>query len=191
MLKRWMPAVCGQLSIQAGHREVDSRGRAWLRPPRTYKMLPNFDALNEDQSPMVVVTSAGTVGDAQRDAYGHWSAIWNINVFIVVRAQSYEETADKLAWYLTAARIITLQHGIEGFWHEPLRYEGEELANLDSTDARTIGAGQVSFTLRMDDIVSDQPQVESPPTNAPFYEIPPPPRITTTLVDVEKEDASA
>lgn len=182
-MQKWFPPVLAQLSRQEG------QGIDYLPPPQTYRRLPDFTALTDDQSPMCIVTSPGTVTEPHRDEGGQWMAQWRLNVFVVVRDESYEAVADKLGLYLVAAQIIGLQHGLSEMWHQPFRLAQTTLNELDTSDARTIGAGMVSFIVPIADMVSDiaGPIDLEEVGPAPEFEVPLLTQISSSVVTVDKE----
>jgi hypothetical protein len=163
-LQAWIPAYLAELE-----RRYDIKKK--LPAPKTWHRLPRFTRMSSEQSPAVLVTSPGLVEPPSRDGDGEFSAIWRLNVFVVVRGEDFQQTTDRVALYVAAVRLALMQQGIGlSSAHRP-SWIGEGYDELEVDQARTIGAGVASFTVRIGQVLDDQAGPTNLPT-APEYVFP-------------------
>lgn len=165
-LEEWLPAYLAELG---------RRYERDLPPPRTWRRLPDFRALTDDQSPALVVTSPGLVTEADRDGDGEYSATWQVNVFLAVRGQTFEETADLVGLYTAAVRACLGQQGIDIANARRPRWRGEGYNELAAGKARTIGGGMVSFAVHVGAVLDEYagPSILPDPPEYKFVDVDP------------------
>lgn len=128
-----------------------------ITPPKAWRRLPDFRKLLDDQSPTVIVTTpglSGTPGEGQEARLSNAvEARWDIRTFCIVRAGTYDAVADMVGWYTAAIRLAALRNKQLSGLARTTRWVGEAYDLLDASDARTIGAGSVDFTVGVDNAV--------------------------------------
>lgn len=161
-----------------------------LGPPRTWTRPVDPRAVALDQTPCVVVTSPG-IDRANRDgskgsdpAIGNWSARWMLAVTCIIRGDTYDQVADRIGWYVSAARVAILQHGIGFEGAGKPWWRGETYHELDTDDARSIGGGTGLFSVDVANAVNDYAGPTDPPA-APSYIDGDGVEVTDTLVTVD------
>jgi hypothetical protein len=177
-LEEWLPAYLA---------EIGRRFELELRDPRSWTRLPKFRDLRADQSPSIVVTSPGLAGPPERDGDGAYFALWNLNVFIVVRGKSFEETADLVALYVAAVRATIAQQGIPIESARKPRWNGEGYDEIARNATRTIGAGVASFIVPIGDVLDDDAGPTELP-EPPDYEFPDDTFVEEAFVEVDQID---
>lgn len=127
------------------------RVRSWTR-------LPDYRALDEGQSPAIIVTSTGLTGTPDREARdaggGDYRASWQVTVYCFVRATTYHDVADLVGLYTGAIRECLLQRRLPGH-SASVEWMDEGYNEVDTDDARSIGAGQVTLRVSLADVVTD------------------------------------
>lgn len=146
-LKEWIDDA---LVVAAGAAGVDER-RA--RPPRSWKRVADFRNIPEDQLPCLFVTSPGLAGPPQRHGDGTHTATWRAVVTALVRGKSYDDTADMVSVYCLAIRAVCLQRNSLGGFAESTRWTGEDYDALETSQARTLGAGFVDLDVTVAKVV--------------------------------------
>lgn len=133
VLREQLPLVLPVLAVQEN---------VALPGPRTWNRLSDFVAITESQSPAVVVTTPGLESEPARRG-DSTDAPWLVRVFVVVRGQSYEQTADRLAAYVAACRVGLYARPSLGGLAKGCQWVSESYSELDADNTRTVGAGSV------------------------------------------------
>jgi hypothetical protein len=134
VLKQQLPAVLDGLAEQEG---------MGLPPIVTWRRLSDFLLITDLQSPAMVVTTPGVADTAERRGRDQ-RADWLVRVFTVVRGRTYEETADRVAAYVAAARTVLLSDADLGGLAAGCQWVRESYSELDNDKERTVGAGSVT-----------------------------------------------
>lgn len=169
LLEKWTPAVLAELV----RRETGAAygPKAWPAP-RTYRRLPVDDdeafALAGDQFPMVAVTSPGLSDDAERDGDGRHQAIWWIHAIVLVRGQTWDDTADRVGLYTASLRAAAVRERVPVDGAGRLRWARERYDAVGARDGRTLGAGVVTFRLPVGDVLDDDSGPLEPPAGPEF-----------------------
>lgn len=117
--------------------------------PRTWERLTDFTAIAERQSPAVVVTTPGITPGA-RDGDGDYAGLAEVAIFCVVRGRDWAETADRVAWTVTAIRwALFADPGLSGA-ATGVTWVSEAHDELATAADRTIGAGRVTVRYTVD-----------------------------------------
>lgn len=184
MVEAWMPATLAEVCrVELGEYDPEV-----YKAPVGYANLPDQDAMmmNDDQFPMVAVTSPG-LAEVFRDEDGAYSAKWLLNLFVLVRDESFEKVSDSVALYTAALRMTACQHrvSISGAKKAVLRQEQYDV--IDTSGNRTLGGGRVEVTVEVQGIMDDTTPASTPP-EAPDFEWPDDETAETVNVAVDSLD---
>ncbi len=135
-----------------------------LPPIRTWRRLGDFLLISELESPAMVVTTPGLSGQVERRGRDT-RAPWAVRVFTVVHGRTYEETADRVAAYIAAARTVLLDEQFLGGLAARCEWLAETYSELDTNTDRSIGAGSV--TVRYTDVPTGLTAGAAPATGVP------------------------
>jgi hypothetical protein len=185
-LRNWMPAYLGQ-----GERESEPP-----REPGTLKVADwvtktRLDSFPEDQIPMIVIATPGTVGKPTKNGKT-WEATWLIRVTAICSAGD-EETSQELAdIYAHAIKQLVLQNKMinDNPDVEAVEWAGDAYNLAAAYQTRTLGAAQVIFHVTYKNVVDES---EGPITPTPEDQVPADPGPWPTVkpdgvhVTIEKE----
>lgn len=142
------------MELEAGG--LDAATAALVVAPRTWTRLPDFRALQADQTPAVVVTTPGLMGDPVRRGDGLYDVIWQLRLLVVVRGDTYDRTADLVGFYVACLRLAALRNRIDVDGAQRATWlPGESYHELATDAARTIGAGVVPVAVPVKDAIAD------------------------------------
>lgn len=189
-LKLWLPTYLRQQEI-----ERDKSVGFFNRPKdESYANTLDDDEFPDHWLPAIIVTSAHTEGDPQKDGDGNYYAAWNVVVSAIVRGRTPPETRWVASQFEGAVRRTLVHQGvsIDG----ELRWTGSNVAPVrDPTNAgRYLAAGMSTFVVYADKVVQEGmgpyvpdddegPYVPPDPTD-PDGTYEPPATVDRVLVDV-------
>jgi hypothetical protein len=181
-LKAWMPAMVAEVERQEG-REPGKLPRL-----RGYITVSELARWPEDQIPLAVVVSPGTLGDPMKDAEGYYRAIYSLAVAIVTSAATEPATRQIAQLYGAAVRACLLQRRSLENEVEVTDWTGESFDDLPVDERRTMFAGVNSFAVELGQIVSWQlgPAAPVEPPDDPLAD--PPGPVTATDVQALVEE---
>lgn len=133
--------------------ERDGLDNVDFPPPKSWQMLQDVDDLTIDQSPLVVVTTPGLVGEPSRMAGGKHRASWIIDAYVFVRGQSYDDVRIRVFTYAAALRTTLGRWRVGAIY--PTRWVDESYAEIPSEQTRTLGGAVVSFVVDVSDVLDD------------------------------------
>ncbi len=153
-LRAALPGVLAQLEARDG---------LPLPAPRSWGRLPDFTRITEQQSPAVLVTSPGLEAAPEERRLGEFHPVWLLRAFCVVRGRGYDETADRVGQYVAGLRVALLSDRTLGGLADDAQWRAESYSELDTDQARTVGAGSVTVAYR----IPTDLQLAVPPPGAP------------------------
>ncbi len=157
---RWFPSYIAEIGARKGF------ARTKLE---TFASMTNVDALDkwpEHKLPALITFIPGTDRPPTRNGDGSYDATWPLGLGVVVKGKDRDSTYRLLMAYMSALRMLFLQHGsIDGF-AESTTWEGDDYDQMPFDAGRTIRAGIVSFVITVSDVVSTRHGVSTPPEDA-------------------------
>lgn len=147
-----------QTGIAAELDAVESKYGLTIPNPASYALIPDFRAITDKQSPLVIVTVDGLDGAPETRLGDTYTAVWRLTVYIVIRTDGmdvgagYEHTAELVAGYCTALRAVLLKNRQLGGLSRSIVWADEAYSALDiDVEAqRLVGAGQVQVLVTVD-----------------------------------------
>lgn len=147
-LRKWLPTYMAEIE-----RERPSLG-ALQRPKTTsYVNALEDEDFPEHWLPAIVVTSAATAGDPEKDGDGNYYAAWNVVVSAIVRGRDPKETRTLASAFEGCVRRLLVQQGVE--IDGELRWTGSSVRPVrDPTNAgRYLAAGMSTYVVYVDRVV--------------------------------------
>lgn len=152
-----------QADIAAELDAVETKYGVTIPNPASYALVPDFRAITDKESPLVIVTVDGLDGAPETRLNDLYQATWRLTLYIVIRsdgpgtdewslATGYEQTAELVAAYCTALRAVCLKNRQLGGLARTTTWADEAYAALDiDVEAqRVVGAGQVQILVTVD-----------------------------------------
>jgi hypothetical protein len=147
-----------QADIAAELAAIEAKYGLTIPVPASYAVIPDFRAVTDKHSPLVVVTVDGLDGQPETRLGDTYTAVWRVTVYIVIRTDgldvnaSYEHTGELVAAYCTALTMVLLKNRQLGGLARTLTFADEAYAALDiDVEARRlVGAGQVQVLVTVD-----------------------------------------
>lgn len=152
-----------QADIAAELDAVETKYGLTIPDPASYALVPDFRAITDKQSPLVIVTVDGLDGQPETRLGDTYTAVWRLTVYIVIRsdgpgtdewelATGYEQTAALVAAYCDALALVLLKNRQLGGVARTTQWADEAYAALDiDVEAqRVVGAGQVQILVTVD-----------------------------------------
>lgn len=147
-----------QAGIAAELDEVETKYGVTIPDPASYALVPDFRAITDKQSPLIIVTVDGLDGAPETRLGDTYTATWRLTVYIVIRTDGmdvnagYEQTAELVAAYCTALRTVLLKNRQLAGLARTIVWADEAYAALDiDVEAqRLVGAGQVQILVTVD-----------------------------------------
>lgn len=158
-LQAWLPATLVQAAADAGADPVPTV-KTWTRP--TTQAMPDHRQL-----PMVLVTSTGTLDQPEVDGEGDVSVTYDLIVNPVVRADGFDQVADRISLYAAAIRACLEQHRTLGVdWVSDLEWVGESYGEEVVEASRTLAEALVTFHVNVSPVHNrnDVPTEDDAPT---------------------------
>lgn len=150
-LQDWFHVYTREFELQRGIT------RDSLPQPRSWIVAEDVDRRGTDQLPTLVVVSAGLNGnDPLAEGDGSYRASWVVGVGIFASADTRENTRILVRQYAAIIRAIIMQkQALDGSVHvSGIRWMDESYNdNFRFTDEDTISAGQVVFSIEVDDVL--------------------------------------
>jgi hypothetical protein len=144
LLKRWSGTYLAEAERQRGYAPASlPRIRGWAT-------AHDFEKWPEDQLPCVLLVSPGLAEAPEPAGTGVYRVHFALGVATIVSARTMDETAALAKLYCAAIRACILQHqSLEGF-AAGVEWLDETYDDLESIDARSLGAGQAIFSVTVD-----------------------------------------
>lgn len=147
-----------QTDIAAELDAVETKYAVTIPDPASYAVIPDFRAITDKESPLVIVTVDGVDQPPETRLNDKYQAIWRLTVYIVIRTDGlaigagYEQTAEIVAHYCTALRETLLKNRQLGGLARTTQWVDEAYSALDiDVEAqRVVGAGQVQILVTVD-----------------------------------------
>lgn len=147
-----------QTDIAAELDAIEAKYGLTIPDPASYALIPDFRAVTDKQSPLIIVTVDGLEGPPESKLNDLYQATWRVTVYIVIRtdgmdvAAGYEHTGELVAAYCTALTMVLLKNRQLGGLARTLAFSDEAYAALDiDVEARRlVGAGQVQVLVTVD-----------------------------------------
>ena len=119
--------------------------------PRSYIVRQVFDALpGEEQTPLIVVVSNGTVAPPRRFGTNIWSADLGMSVTAVTFAVEAKQARELAGHYQAAILGMLIHHQV--FMNKKVNMEawtGFSVDDIPSDQARTMCSARLNFTVRV------------------------------------------
>jgi hypothetical protein len=186
-LSAWMPVYLRELEIQRGW----PNGKH-LPNARSFTVFSRLDHFDEQQLPAVVVSSPGLASAPKMEGSGSYTAIWNVNIAVIVSAKDQASTNTLAKIYAAAVRSIMVQKPSISEFAVHNVWTNESYDDLGSSDGeRTFAVGVGEFAVMVENVVNKM----GGPRTYPFIEPPDPetqpgsqwPDAQEVIVEVEKE----
>lgn len=121
--------------------------------PRAYVRAVEPDKFPEDQLPAVILHCPGLKDRPYAEGDGTYNAPFEVNVFVETMASSPAQTRWLAKKYTAVVRDILIKKAsLRGFAEGGTVWDDESYDDLAIEDERTIGYGQVSFTVWVQDV---------------------------------------
>jgi hypothetical protein len=166
-LETWMTDYLGELERIEGY-EPNQIAR-----PAGIIVASEFAKWPEDQLPLIMVISTGTVGKPERHERGRHAVAWAVTVAAIVSDVEELESRRLAGAYAGAIRAAILQHKMlrsdlhpDGF-AQFLSWQGESYSDLPFQDVRTLDSCRVSFSVGVEDVVTEQAGPREPSGEQP------------------------
>lgn len=173
-LNQWMDTYLGQIE----RLETDDTGALaypadGIERPRGIITHSEFEKWPEDQLPFIVVMVSGLAGAPERHAQGNYRAEWTCAVAAIVSASSPDGTGQDATRRLSLAygaaiRAAVLQHKMlksalypAGF-ATGLSWQDETYTDVPALAERSMAAARVTFTVAVDNAVTEQAGPRAP-----------------------------
>jgi hypothetical protein len=150
-LQYWFGSYLEEVELQSGianERNKTPKPKSWIR-------VNELDKFPEEILPCVIVISPGLSDSPTQEGSGIINAPFGVGVAVVASAIDQESTRDLVGRYCAVIRAILLQNGsLQGI--VPTRgtvWEDESYDDLTVEDERTLGVGQVTFTVWVEGVV--------------------------------------
>jgi hypothetical protein len=111
----------------------------------------------------MVATVAGPTVDWSRTGEGYWNAGFQMGVYVVVRGDTYENTADSVSVLTRAASMVALQHTIDVPGAKRALFASEVPRERDTQAERSLGIGAVTFIVPVKEVMNDRTGPTVPP----------------------------
>ena len=149
-ISAWLPVYLREIEIQRGWPD-DKR----LPNARSYTVFSRLDHFDEQQLPAVVVSSPGLAGAPKMEGTGAYTAIWNVNIAVIVSAMDQASTNTLAKIYAAAVRGIMVQKPSIGGFAVHSVWTNESYDDLGSSDGeRTFAVGVGEFAVMVEDVVN-------------------------------------
>lgn len=139
-LQTWLPNYINETNDRRG---LDLPG------VQEWETLPEYRALPQGQSPAVMTTVLGTIGQPERHGDGSIRVHFNVQVSIVVYGTDWQPTEDTTGQYATAVVAALVQHpGLDGL-ATSVKWLSYRYVPVDHSSTRTLGTGQLHFDVEI------------------------------------------
>lgn len=146
-LQTWLPSYLGEIGAVIGKARTDLPNiRSWGIPQGDLEKRP------EQQLPALNVISSGTAADPEVDGDGLYSVAWNMDVAVIVSANTAEATNRVVKAYATAIAACVLQQPLG----EPvigIDWQGDSYDDLTGDSDRTMLGVTVRFVIYAQDVL--------------------------------------
>jgi hypothetical protein len=155
-LKYWMPSYLGEWERETGRKPGEL-------VVMTYTTKTKFDRFPEEEIPMMICISPGTIGKPWKQGRS-WSARWLLRVTAVCSAPTEDVTRELAHIYMSAAKDIVEQY--QGINNNPscegVDWAGDVYSLIGSSQTRTLAASQVVFHAQYCNVVDESQGPEKP-----------------------------
>lgn len=155
-LALWMPDYIGELE------RIEDYDVGQIALPEGYITASQFAKWPPDQLPLILVLSPGLAKAPARQHGSSYEAEWRIDVVGIVSDTDEENTRQLASAYAGAIRSAVLQHKMlksslhpDGF-AQFTKWRDEKYSDIDFADSRTLDSCKVSFTVGVEDVVTEQ-----------------------------------
>ena len=183
LLKEWFPTYLRELEL----RTDTAVGK--LVPPRVYTNRNDFETIEGDNMPLVVVMSPGLVDEPITRESGKYTARWAIGIGVAIAAQTETEANRLSRIYGAAVRAIMMQHqDINGLairvdWIDE---NYEDLPNIEN-QLQQYRSAAILFAVEIENVVNKWAGPRSPDEDP--YELHG--QVQSVIVDVGRIDDEA
>jgi hypothetical protein len=148
-VKLWLPTYLAQTERERGQ----SIGRFNRPKDKSYNSVLTDDEFPDHALPAILVTSADTRGDPQKDGNGNYYAAWNVVISCVVRGRNPRETRWLAAQFEGAVRRIMVRQDIP--MDGEVRWTGTSVASVNdrSGKGRYLAAGIGTYVFYVDRVL--------------------------------------
>lgn len=177
-LQTWAPTYAAAME-----RELGLAPRT-LPPIRSWITSTDVENWAEEALPSALLLSTGLAGPPERDGKGTFRAQWSLGLAIVVPPAGTPKDTDELAKVYTAVLRTCLlqQHSLGGF-AAGVDWEDERYDVLPTTSS-PLAAGQVVFTVSVDNVVTSRQGPRGTPPEDPYTVPAPAPEVTSATATV-------
>jgi hypothetical protein len=180
-LKTWLQTYVAELERQTG-RDPES-----VPMPRAWGTVNEFEKWPEDQMPVALIISPGLEPNTPvAEGRGTYRAKWVLGVAIVCSARDEAQTNSLAKFYAAAVRATILQNPSLGGFARGVQWVGESYTDLPKVDERTLGTGQVIFSVEVGEVVDEKAGMRTPPDDP--YTQPEWPTVETPEVALQGKD---
>jgi hypothetical protein len=156
-LENWMPTYMAELCRQKG---IDPT----LVPAiRSWTNLAKFRHEPQNQTPAIVVVSAGTTGQPTKDGQGWWRTNALFGVSAIISARDEDSAARMSKRYAAAVRAIMLQQRANVSYTD-IRWNGESFDAIDVRSPDMLQASTGTYEVVLDGLVKSQGAVPKVPS---------------------------
>lgn len=156
-IKNWSPSYINEAGFRAGFTRSD------LPKFRSYTNVDEMDKFPEDGLPAVITFIPGTADIPEGEGDGNFSALFSVGIGVVVKSKDAETTRRLKMVYLLAIRALFIQHPSVDFFANNTAWLGETYDILQHEDSRTIQAGVVNLEIQVNNVVSSNGGLQTPP----------------------------
>ena len=141
-----------EASLPTAVDEAQAKYGVRIPAPASWAVIPDFRAITDKQSPLVIVTINGLDGRPANTMGDRYTAVWNLTVYVVIRGTSYENTGELVAHYCEAIRETLLRNRRLGGLVRTVEWSDEAYSalDIDPEAQRVVGAGQVEVLVTVD-----------------------------------------
>jgi hypothetical protein len=183
----WLPDYLGELE------RIEGYTPGTIALPAGIITASEFEKWPEDQLPLILVMNGGLASKPIRRGNGRYEAEWLVNVAPIVADVDEVQTRRLASAYATACRAAVLQHkGLKSPLHPEgfaafIKWRDEKYVDIPFAETRTLGSGQVIFSVGVEGVTTEQAGPREPIT--PAVDPGPLPAVTGVSVTVNPERA--
>jgi hypothetical protein len=180
-LRKWSSTYLTELENRSGRKPGS------LQRVRAFVTVPTFDKWPEDQLPALLVISVGLSERPKKSGDGTYDARWRMTLGVIcsarTQAEAHELAMDYTAWH---RELLLNRQSLEGR-AAGVDFIDEKYDTLPFDDTRSLGAGEVTFTVEVHDVASAYagPITPADPLEPDTTPWPHWPTVKTTDVEVE------
>jgi hypothetical protein len=179
-LEKWAPTYVAEAARRVGV----------IDPPlvgfNEWENDADISPVGGDQAPRWTVYCPGTLDVPRRDGDGTYACLWDVQVNLWLWGTSWQDTEDRLGWYMTALMQALLQHPSLGGFAQSLYWRGVSYRPVDQNAFHTWGRGTLLLGAFVENILDAYAGPATVPTPDPTVEPPVPPTVEHTATSVEQ-----